>query len=133
MDFGICCNGFGASNGGAPFFEWEKQFFLDLQVLLSQVVLNQEAMDHIIWKHHYSGVYSMKSFVNLANNVHVGQMESRNTFSNIWQGLAHPRTEFLVWFTMLGRLETKVWLHKMKILEVDNLRCVFCKAADETV
>ena len=53
-------------------------------------------MDRIVWKHHQSGVYLVKSFVNLASSAHVGQMESHNSFSNIWQGLAHPRAELLV-------------------------------------
>ena len=40
----------------------------------------------------------MGSFVSLTNSAHIGQMESQNTFNNIWQGLAHPtpRAELLV-------------------------------------
>ena len=51
-----------------PFFEWEKLLFFDLQVLLSTAVLNQQVDDKLVWKHDSNGVYSVKSFVKMAES-----------------------------------------------------------------
>ena len=69
----------------------------------------------------------------MVNNLYLGQMASHSIFSNIWKGLAHPRAELVVWFVMIGRLKTKAWLHKMKILQANKLRCALCNQHDESV
>ena len=45
------------------FFEWKNQYFFELQVLLSQVVLNQQVEDKIVCRHDKEGIFLVKSFV----------------------------------------------------------------------
>ena len=39
----------------------------------------------------------------------------------------------MVWFALLGRLKTKDWLLKLNIIDRNNIRCVLCNNADESV
>ena len=126
-------SGYGVFNGGVHSFEWQKQLFFYLQVLLSNTILNQQVDDKLVWKHDSKGAYSVKCFVKMAERQTSAQMESHSIFKNIWKGLAYPRAELVVWFALMERLKTKDWLHKINIIDRNNLRCVLCNNADESV
>ena len=113
--------------------EWEKHFLEDLQVLLLQVFLNANSKDQVIWKHHSLQIYSVRSFIQPAKGLQNTHVEPHSTFRDIWRGVAPPRAELLTWFTIIGKLKTKGYLHKINILHDGDLRCVLCKSATESV
>ena len=44
----------------------------------------------------------------------------------IWEELASPRVELLIWFILLGRLNTKDRLCIFNYIAVEDSLCVFC-------
>ena len=115
------------------FFEWERQSFYDLKYFLLQVVLSADAHDQVVWRHNPSGLFSVRSFVDQYLKIQDSQMQAHNNFKNIWKGIKPPRMELLVWFVIIGRLNTKDRFARFNILQEDNSRCVLCKAEDETI
>ena len=90
--------------------------FFDLQVLLSQVALNQEIQDQVMWKHHQSRFFSIKTFIELVGLQQYVQIESQCSFNNIWRDLDHLQAKLMVWFAIIGRLKAKDRRHKFNII-----------------
>ena len=51
----------------------------------------------------------------------------------VWKGLAPPRVELLVWFILLGRLNTKDRLCRFNYIVAEDSLCVFCTNDQETI
>ncbi|XP_072066904.1 uncharacterized protein [Arachis hypogaea] len=60
----------------------------------------------------------------------VARYSFRNT---IWKGLAPPRVELFVWFVLVGKVNTKERLSRLRIISQDDKRCVLCNKDDEQV
>ena len=53
--------------------------------------------------------------------------------ASLWWGVAPPKVELLLWFILLGRLNTKDGLCRLNILSAENNLCVFYNCAEETM
>ncbi|XP_025692385.1 uncharacterized protein [Arachis hypogaea] len=51
----------------------------------------------------------------------------------IWKGFVPPRIELLSWFVLIGRVNTKDRLCRLRVLDQNDKLCVLCSKSEETV
>ena len=70
----------------------------------NNIALNSIAVNHLVWFHHRSRNFSVKTFVEKANSLLLGQLESYNYAKLVWHGIAPPKIELLTLFVNIGHL-----------------------------
>ena len=60
-------------------------------------------------------------------------MNSFNFTKAIWIGVIPPTMEILAWFKVTERIKTKSRLHKLGILELNQISCSLCNSQRRTV
>ena len=115
------------------FFEYELTDFYELQSLLNQNTLIRDVVDRAVWMHHSSGDYEVKSFLNLM--LHPQQnYQDMFTYANVvWKSLTPPKSELLLWFLLLGKLNTKDRLIRFNIRQGLDSKCVLCNQEEESI
>ena len=115
------------------FFEWELPAFYDLQAMLNDAILTQDVADKAVWIHHNSGAYKVKSFLNLMIDPQ-GLSQGMFAHANIvWRSLTPPKSELLLWFLMVGKLNTLDRLKRFNIRPDMDSICVLCKQEEESI
>ena len=115
------------------FFQWELDLFNQFQQVLEQAQLTENQEDRSWWRFHNSGRYSVHSFLKKVYE-QKGLVSHNTSFAAcVWKGVAPPKVELLLWFILLGRLNTKDRLLWLNILPADNYRCVICNEGEESI
>ena len=107
--------------------------FIRLQEVHDQVVMSENQQDKSWWCFHSSGKFSAQSF--MKHIYEQKEVASHNTSisAKMWKGVAPLKAELLLWFILLGRLNTNDRLYWLNILRSGNDRFVLCNAAEETI
>ena len=73
----------------------------------------------------------MKSCINA---IPASQSISENELvaSKVWRGPAPSKAELLVWFLILGRLNTRDRLRRLNVLRINDLSCPLCNSKVES-
>ena len=115
------------------FLLWELDMLQELQVMLNQVVLDKDKEDKSIWIHHSSSVYSVKSPLFLRPTFGSLDTGMYNYTNKVWKSVAPLKAELLVWFVLLGRLNTNDRLSRLDIINNFDVKCVLCNDLPEEV
>ncbi|MED6113242.1 hypothetical protein PIB30_118904 [Stylosanthes scabra] len=94
-----------------------------------------DQVDTLIWKHDNKCIFSVKSFVSVLykNNNREVEPNMYAFAKNLWKGLVPPRVELLVWFVILGKMNTKDRLFEIGMIRDVDANCVLCDAEWESV
>lgn len=93
-------------------------------------VLRSDAVDYLCWKPMQSGVFKV-NLVYAWGLVNDGPIQ--RPVELIWNNFSPLKVKFFSWLAWRGRLKTKELLHRLDILESnDVLRCIFCHKARES-
>ena len=102
-----------------------------LSALLNQVSLSPIEKDELIWIHHKTGTFSVKSFYEeFAKN---SEAQLVLVAKKIWKNLIPHRIEIFLWLALLGKIATKSKLAHMNIIPPSKNLCPFCKSGPEDV
>ena len=114
-------------------FDWEKDLLAQLQILLQQSFLQQGHLDKNIWSYHNSGAFSSKSFSESVLKLQAVGVDSFKHAAKVWCKMAPPKVELLVWFLVLGKLNTKDRLISLNIIPASEGKCVLCGEHVESI
>ena len=115
------------------FFEWELATFHELQALPNHATLTQDVADKVVWLHHNSGAYKVKSFLNLLLDT---QEISQGAFAHanmVWRSLTPPNSELLLCILVVGKLNTLDRLSRLNIRQGMDNSCVLCQQEVESI
>ena len=101
--------------------------------MLNMVQPVRDREDQTIWIHHNSGVFSVKSLINASSISKSVDDELYKLSNKVWKGVAPPKTELLVWFVLIGRLNTRDRLIRMNFIDGSNDKCVLCDEFSENI
>ncbi|XVF77973.1 hypothetical protein PTKIN_Ptkin14bG0090800 [Pterospermum kingtungense] len=111
-------------------FDWEKEQWEALLLLLDDFQVCRSMQDKLIWKNSSSGSYTAKSFCLSYLGVNTNE---RFGWSKLWNGYLPPEVEIFCWQLIHGKLAVKANLMTRNILLNNNILCPLCGEADETV
>lgn len=115
------------------FFEWELASLYEMQSLLANVILVNEVADKVLWMHHTSGSYNVKSFLNVKLEPLSAESSNYSYANMVWKSLTPPKSELLLWFLVVGRLSTKDRILRLNIRQGIDATCVLCNEGVETI
>lgn len=72
-------------------FQWELPIINKLLTLIESKSPTETRSDHITWKGDSSGIFSVKSFMDCANNVYFNIFLSKEVTTFVWQNKSPPR------------------------------------------
>ena len=102
-----------------------------LHSLLQQHSLSRSVRDTVRWGQ--NDKFSVKSLYTKA----VTQMENDGSVDrlicSVWQKLAPPKVELMVWLALLGKLNTRDRLVKEKMIPAELNYCTFCNSHNEGI
>ena len=104
-----------------------------LLVLLSSVSLKRDQHDSRKWSYHSFSIFSTKSFTQAILNMQTGNHGMYSHAAKVWRRVAPPKVEMLVWFVVLGKLNTKDRLAGLNIINNDDVCCVLCNDHEESI
>jgi len=128
-------------------FEGETwRWVLSWKRMLTQVESNAEQQLHNILQLHYpsrytsdrlawihNGIFSVKNLYAQA----VKQMDNEVTVDrlicSVWQKLAPPKVEFMVWLAVQDKLNTKDRLARRRAIPIEMNICTFCHSHNEDI
>ena len=103
-----------------------------LQQVLNQAQMCRNGEDQVWWHFENSGTFSVKSFLDNVHDPHEHDADFR--FANqVWHGLVPAKAELLLWFVILGRLNTKERLHRLNVIRSDDITCPMCNHEVESL
>ncbi|GMI90570.1 hypothetical protein HRI_002726300 [Hibiscus trionum] len=111
-------------------FDWERQQWSDLMVLLNNFKSSGVAEDWVSWKGSNDGSFSVKSVRDsVAGN------NSKNKFwkEMVWVGFAPPKVELFLCRLVRGRVPVKVELRRRGVSISGDLLCPFCRKELESI
>ncbi|XP_074287809.1 uncharacterized protein LOC141612961 [Silene latifolia] len=114
-------------------FQWELPLLDSLLVLIEDFRPLKEGEDRHIWSFGKEGVFNLRSFMEAFYNLKYGEVEQKPWFRLVWQGLAPPRYELILWAILWKRVNTKDRVMRWKPMVEDEMNCVFCGVELETV
>lgn len=95
---------------------------------VQDVHMSKHTKDKTWWHFNTKGEFTDMSFVKAWWN---GNNE-KNSKRVIWKSLSPPRAEFLVWFIIQGKLNTRSILRKINLLVANEINCLFCNLEEES-
>lgn len=113
-------------------FEWEKELLQQLHNVLNKNEPMRGIEDKVIWKASKDGKFSVKSFISAAWAEKVEPLLEENVTKLIWQKVAPPRAEHVVWALLINKLKTGEQLLRRGIIDEENARCPFCMEEEES-
>ena len=114
-------------------FSWARSFrprdeeeWGNLLSHLNNVYLSLDNEDSHVWHPHPSGSFSVKSLtLEFAKSAAPTPCPSIRPM-RIWAGLIPPRIELFLWLALLGKINSREKLLKLKIIEVHEAECPLC-------
>ena len=97
-------------------FEWELHLEKQLDEGLAQFSLKSDRNDRRIWCLQNSSIFLTKSFTEAIVKLQVGDQKLFKHATKAWCKIAPPKVEMLVWFLVLGKLNTKDRLASFNII-----------------
>ncbi|XP_016192273.1 uncharacterized protein LOC107633152 [Arachis ipaensis] len=114
-------------------FQWELDLVHQLHEILLSFKLTNGREDSVVWKFDKTGDYSTKSFVRvMQEEVLPEEVTSYSFTSAVWKGFVLPRVELLSWFALVGRVNTKDRLCRLRVIDQQDNRCLLCGTPVET-
>ena len=113
--------------------QWEDQLFKRFIIIIEQHSLKPDGEDIFLWRFDSSGSFSSKSFSSIVKSYVAANSVGSFYASLAWKGLAPPRAEILVWFTLQGKLNTRERLAILKVIPPVAAICPFCRSAVESI
>ncbi|XP_016200469.1 uncharacterized protein LOC107641493 [Arachis ipaensis] len=111
-------------------FQWELDLVRQLHETLQSAKPTNEREDTVTWKFDNTGVYSTSSFTQMIQAKALPAEITSYSFTRaIWKGFVPPRIELLSWFVLVGRMNTKDRLCRLRVLDQNDNQCVVCLAA----
>jgi len=113
--------------------------------LLSEEVTQLQSLHDLLQQHHpvrdeRDGVhwssnrgFSVKNLMNEAEKINNGAAVCDSIVGTVWKKIAPPKVEFMLWLTLLGRLNTRDMLVKKGMLPQQDNWCGFCAEQPETI
>ena len=114
-------------------FDWEEDLLTQLQNLLGQTHLQRDHIDKNIWYYHNSGGFSSKSVYDYVLKLQAASVAFFKYTAKVWCKLAPPKVELLVWFLVLGNLNTKDRLVRLNTLPSPDAVSVLCDDHVESI
>nr|XP_025703058.1 uncharacterized protein LOC112803815 [Arachis hypogaea] len=115
-------------------FQWELELVGQLHETLQSAKPTHEKEDTVSWKFDNTGVYSTNSFTQMMQaEVLPAEVTSYSFTRAIWKGFVPPRIELLSWFVLIGRVNTKDRLCRLRVIDQHDTLCVLCSKSEETV
>nr|XP_025628682.1 uncharacterized protein LOC112721872 [Arachis hypogaea] len=115
-------------------FQWELDLVGQLHKTLQSAKPTNEREDTVIWKFDNTGVYSTNSFTQMMQAEALPAEVTSYSFTRaIWKGFVPPRIELLSWFVLIGRVNTKDRLRRLRVIDQHDTLCVLCSKSEETV
>ncbi|KAE8733873.1 putative plastid-lipid-associated protein 14 [Hibiscus syriacus] len=110
--------------------DWEMLQWNELMALFYNFNPTPLIDDSLVWTGEGDGCFSVKSCLKffLSRVVDCFQWES-----NVWDGVAPPRIEYFVWQVVHKKIAVKVELIKCGVQGIEDMLCMFCGLAQETV
>ncbi|XP_028074331.1 uncharacterized protein LOC114276709 [Camellia sinensis] len=121
-----------AFNFNRPLRAWEEGELVRLTTALgSGPLLRSDVADSLGWKAAQPGTFKV-------NAVYAWGMlndgPTHRSVDLIWNNFSPPKAKFFSWLAWRGRLKTKDLLHRVGILEGEEvLNCIFCQEARESL
>ena len=115
------------------FFEWEHEALWELLSLLNQSTVVSDVADKVVWVHHISGSYNVKSFFNLIHSSNGDDSGMHNYANVVWRSLTPPKSKLLLLFLMIGKLNTKDRLQRLNFMQGLESTCALCKVGTESI
>nr|XP_025652765.1 uncharacterized protein LOC112748737 [Arachis hypogaea] len=113
-------------------FQWALDLVNQLHHTLRLVKLDLRREDRVVWKYDKQGIFSTNSFVQLLQvEMAPEDIQSYSFTRTIWKGLVPPRVELFVWFVLVGRVNTKERLSRLRIIHQQDTLCVLCNNSVE--
>lgn len=85
------------------------------------------------WLHNPRGEYTTKSFTRAVWELKLEDQDSSNIIKGMRKGLAPHRAEIITWFALLGRMNTRDKLLRLKIIKIEEAECPIFKSEIESV
>lgn len=101
-----------------------------LLALLDQVLLDAHSHDSFVWTPSKKGFFSVKSLCHELDksSPHIPQV----FIKGLWRGLLPFRIKIFVWFSLMGKLNTRMKLSKIGLLPPHEALCIFCNSHVES-
>ena len=110
-------------------FHWENQVVQQLMDQLQMVHIRREGVDTWIWRHHNSGMFSVKSaYASLLDSV---TNFSSEAFNLLWKIPVPQNATHLAWKILHNRIATKVNLNIRRV-PVGDIMCCLCNGEPES-
>jgi len=91
----------------------------------------REEKDGVHWSSNRG--FSVKNLMTEAEKLNNGAAVCDSLVGTVWKKIAPPKVEFMLWLTLLGRLNTRDMLVKKGILPQEDNWCGFCADQPETI
>ena len=114
-------------------FVWKLQLEKQLDEVLAQAGFKSDSNDRRIWCLQNSGTFSTNSFTEAVVKLQVGDQELFKHAAKVWCKIAPPKVELLVWFLVLGKLNTKDRFASFNIINGAETMCVLCNEKEECI
>jgi len=114
--------------------------------VLSPDQSRDEALPHNMIKQHYprrsmrdnvtwgdNGSFSVRSLYSKAATIKENGVNVDRLICAVWQKLAPPKVELMVWLALLGKLNTKERLARKGMIQAELNTCIFCNDHSEDV
>lgn len=112
---------------------WELELENQLNDVLVQAGVKRENNDRRIWCLQNWGTFFTKSFIEAVFKLQVDDQELFKHAAKVWCKIAPPKVELLVWFVVLGKLNTKDRLASLNIIDGAETMCVLCTEQEECI
>ena len=102
-----------------------------LQELLQHHHPTKDERDRVYWS--AKGSFTVTGLMAEADKASYGEAEVDSLVCNVWKNIAPPKVEFMLWLTLLGKLNTRDLLVKKGILSPQANLCTFCSEQPESI
>lgn len=113
-------------------FQWEITLVSELFNLIGAISPSVTLSDKLLWIPDTSNGYNVKSFTEIAANKMFNKILPTQIVDFVWQKVAPPRAQMVVWFLARDRLKVGSYLSNIGVISTENARCPFCYAHIET-